>query len=577
MQSDYRVKKLVTEEGGDVIAICYDVLYGETFEKYIGIPDDFDARENAANLLQDSNYEISDDIRAELEETFGIAEFEDDQDYDSYQFYDFGDDEWEDEEDEFEDEEEFAVPTRLLKRESFNLREALNTIDLNTYNKYDLLNLYEACNLSENEKRALANIVYDQNDPSVIYDTLNNRFLGKEIEMPERVKDGVIHEDTNKSLSSRLVDFIKDYDFYHYSDTLEVGDTEEDAIKEMDRVLGDTKSAKSLLDSLIKMSKEDNLDDEQKENIGELIAGVKKLLGDSELKEDYEADTMTFSQWFDENQYHENEKYYPFDNYVKTFENAEVLRNATARDILNNAHIFYDIYDVDSVDREYAFNFASELLGLDYDVFYDAWLSGSPVPGTNLGESTNLNETTDKEFDARKKALYQKVRARLGVDNLIGTHDKWTDEENTEEKELSCISMLHSILTYSNDHSIERVMSDRYLQRHINELGEQRVRELAQQEIEEFANATINRNVHTDSEGVSYNSVTFRDDKNEAIESSTEWEHTGKDGRRGRIRQLDDKGNPKSLTRKEARKIADFRGHKNDDLNPVLSECKKKK
>jgi hypothetical protein len=196
MQSDYRVKKLVTEEGGDVIAVCYDVLYGETFDKYIGIPDDFDAKENASNLLQDSNYEISDEIRAELEETFGIAEFEDDQDFDSYQFYDFGDDEWEDEEDEFEDEEEFTVPTRLLKRESFNLREALNTIDLNTYNKYDLLNLYEACNLSENEKRALANIVYDQNDPSVIYDTLNNRFLGKEIEMPERVKDGVIHEDT---------------------------------------------------------------------------------------------------------------------------------------------------------------------------------------------------------------------------------------------------------------------------------------------------------------------------------------------------------------------------------------------
>lgn len=221
MQSDYRVKKLVTEEGGDVVAICYDVLYGETFEKYIGIPDDFDARENAANLLQDSNYEISDKIRAELEETFGLEEFEDDQDYDSYQFYDFGDDDFEEDEDEIdelvyagnangistEDEEEFAIPTRFLKRESFNLREALNQIDLNTYNKYDLLNLYESCNLSENEKRALANIVYDQNDPSVIYDTLNDRFLGKEIEMPERVKDGVIHEDT----TDRPVEFKAGY------------------------------------------------------------------------------------------------------------------------------------------------------------------------------------------------------------------------------------------------------------------------------------------------------------------------------------------------------------------------------
>ena len=68
--------------------------------------------------------------------------------------------------------------------ESFNLRESLNMIDINTNNKYNLLNLYESCNLSENEKRVLANLVYDKNDPSVIYDTLNDRFVsGEEIGM----------------------------------------------------------------------------------------------------------------------------------------------------------------------------------------------------------------------------------------------------------------------------------------------------------------------------------------------------------------------------------------------------------
>lgn len=644
MNADFRVTEIFTEpETNDVIALCYDVLYEETFEKFLGNPEEFDGKENASNLLSDSNYEIPEEIRADIEDIFGVREFNDENGYDDgYQFYDFGDDDFE--------EEEFAMAT-----ESFSLREALNKIDWDTDNKYDLLNLYEACNLSENEKRALANIVYDQNDPSVIYDTLNDRFLGKEIEMPERVKDGVIHEDVdnlseeeiydrvvnyldnhpydfdrdkldvedicdeiaanlfgvdyfnvdgkvsytifnavnnyfeeldgltkpikedvdtnlldkyyhivdyinkesnigeyniptydeviyyvddtisdqeyktlvdtylnaikdikvyegmlelsddhtmwridapideveyndvvdrytkkfedennveivalgrsgrhicveatlenilryndlkdsmettiddmvsyinhnftnesvdefefddefnayydgyteedkdensaynrlknnvNESLSSRLVDFIKDYDFYHYSDTLEVGDTEEDAIKEMDRVLADTKSVKSLLDSLIKMSKEDNLDDEQKENIGELITDVKKLLGGSELKEGYEADTKTFSQWFDETQrYWDDEEFYPFDNYIKKFPNAEVLRNATAEDIRDNAHRFYHIYDVDSIDREKAFHFASEELGLDYDVFYDAWLRGSPIPGTNLDES----------------------------------------------------------------------------------------------------------------------------------------------------------------------------------------------
>lgn len=190
MNADYRVKRIYTEEETNaIIAVCYDLLYEEEFEKYLGYPDEFDGKENASTLLNDSTYEMTDELRAEIESTFGVKEFDSEQDYDGYQFYDFGDDDFDD-----EDDEDFAVPTKNLKRESFNLREALNQIDIDTDNKYDLLNLYEACNLKENEKRALANIVYDQNDPSVIYDTLNNRFLGKEIEMPERVKDGVIHE-----------------------------------------------------------------------------------------------------------------------------------------------------------------------------------------------------------------------------------------------------------------------------------------------------------------------------------------------------------------------------------------------
>ena len=152
MQSDYRVTEIYTEEDtGDVIARCYDVIYGEYFEKYLGQGEDFDSKENASNLLNDSNYYIPDDIRADIEDIFGVAEFDAEQDYDSYQFYDFDD---EDEEDDDEmDQKALAI---LGKRESFNIREALNRIDLDTYNKYDLLNLYESCNLSENEKRALA-------------------------------------------------------------------------------------------------------------------------------------------------------------------------------------------------------------------------------------------------------------------------------------------------------------------------------------------------------------------------------------------------------------------------------------
>ncbi len=424
MQSDFRVKKLVTEEGGDVVAICYDVLYGETFEKYIGIPDDFDARENASNLLQDSNYEISDEIRAELESTFGIDEFDDDQDYDSYQFYDFGDDEWEDDEDEIdelvyagnangistEDEEEFAIPTKYLKRESFNLREALNTIDLNTYNKYDLLNLYESCNLSENEKRALANIVYDQNDPSVIYDTLNNRFLGKEIEMPERVKDGVIHEGVN----DRPVEFKAGYHewnvllngeiIYSFGD---FGETLEDCTDKDTLGYEVEDCIQVMLDELNESGKNIQLtngefDALKNQMVAKLGYHYLDLDESKSIKEDVGA--KTFSQWFDETHKGAYKKeyeadYYPFSNYIKTFPNAEVLKDATAEDIKNNAHRFYDIYDVDSADREAAFNFASEELGIDYDEFYYAWIKDQPMKG--------VNESVDEfEFDDEFNAYY---------------------------------------------------------------------------------------------------------------------------------------------------------------------------
>ena len=193
MDAFYRVDSIYTDESGDIYAKCYDIIYEEDFEKYLGNPDEFDGRENASAILKDSTYEMTDDVRSEIQSTFGVEEFDADQDYDGYQFYDFGDDEFEDEP---SDDELDAMALAMSNNESFNLREALNGIDINTDNKYDLLNLYEACNLSENEKRALANIVYDQKDAQVIYDTLNDRFVkGEKIGMPERVKDGVIHED----------------------------------------------------------------------------------------------------------------------------------------------------------------------------------------------------------------------------------------------------------------------------------------------------------------------------------------------------------------------------------------------
>lgn len=97
----------------------------------------------------------------------------------------------------------------------------------------------------------------------------------------------------------------------------------------------------------------------------------------------------------------------------------------------------------------------------------------------------------------------------------------------TERAELECIRMIHSILTYldpedwnlSNDKIVGLVMEDYsnygnryYLRESAKTLGWDRVEELVAQEVAEYKNAKINRNVYTDSEGVTYNSVTFYDD-----------------------------------------------------------------
>ena len=51
------------------------------------------------------------------------------------------------------------------------------------------------------------------------------------------------------------------------------------------------------------------------------------------LNEKLNTSTKTFSQWFDETQPKDNNEFYPFSEYIKTFESAEVLKDATAMEI----------------------------------------------------------------------------------------------------------------------------------------------------------------------------------------------------------------------------------------------------
>lgn len=72
-----------------------------------------------------------------------------------------------------------------LKNTKINIRESLNKIDLRTDNKYDLRNLYDSCILTDKEKRTIAEMIARREKANVLYESLMNKFEGKELKESE--------------------------------------------------------------------------------------------------------------------------------------------------------------------------------------------------------------------------------------------------------------------------------------------------------------------------------------------------------------------------------------------------------
>lgn len=143
----------------------------------------------------------------------------------------------------------------------------------------------------------------------------------------------------------------------------------------------------------------------------------------------------------------------------------------------------------------------------------------------NIAGSMKKTETTNRQLDKLKADLRSKEIQALkdagdpNPENIAGIAQRipmevWEVLEK-EDRIIDCIEMIHSILTYSPraDWDVDIVMADEYLDRYKNELGEDKVRELVTQEVEEYINnAIVSTDVFTDSEGLSYNSTTFKNE-----------------------------------------------------------------
>lgn len=78
---------------------------------------------------------------------------------------------------------------------------------------------------------------------------------------------------------------------------------------------------------------------------------------------------------------------------------------------------------------------------------------------------------------------------------------------------LSCIDMINSIICYNDCNTPEDVVfrySGHYLDQYIREFGLNNVLDMAAEQLNDVV--AVTRNVFTDSEGCTYNSLVFRDD-----------------------------------------------------------------
>ena len=96
----------------------------------------------------------------------------------------------------------------------------------------------------------------------------------------------------------------------------------------------------------------------------------------------------------------------------------------------------------------------------------------------------------------------------------------WTAADEQLEQELSCREMINSCLIYGTDpfRKIDKWWYGHghcersYMSEYEDYLGVERVQQLYEEQKYDISQAIIRHNVHTDNEGLNYNSITWADE-----------------------------------------------------------------
>jgi len=125
---------------------------------------------------------------------------------------------------------------------------------------------------------------------------------------------------------------------------------------------------------------------------------------------------------------------------------------------------------------------------------------------------------TEKQIEAAKDALHKKYYGNecRYFENL---KQPWTKEDEILEEELSCRSMINSMLIYGDSTEEGSYNYNKYLKPYTEKgtwhdglITKNRLDELIAEQKKDFEKAIVQRNVYTDSEGCSYNSCHWADE-----------------------------------------------------------------
>lgn len=174
----------------------------------------------------------------------------------------------------------------------------------------------------------------------------------------------------------------------------------------------------------------DTVKEEYSDSLGESV------LKSFDLEEEYRntfkdemdeslTEAMDFETWFNTEGWGQKTGQ-TFDEYVKDFPDAESLRHATPEEIRNNAYQFYDIWHVDSADRELAFEFASDKLGIPYDDLYNSWLDEVPINESMTDDADT--QYTNGEIDYDEYLMLKTSELYNSSDKMRKRIDNWFEK-----------------------------------------------------------------------------------------------------------------------------------------------------